>query len=106
MDHALRRALDEDQFVLFYQRRVWTATGQLCGMEALVRWMHPERGLVSPGEFIPLAESTGLILKLGELVMEKACAQLASWKKLGLPLVPVSVNVSARQFNRGRVQQT
>jgi diguanylate cyclase (GGDEF)-like protein len=102
-EQALLQALEHDQFVLFYQPRVVAATGELCSMEALVRWMHPERGLVAPLEFIPLAETTGLILRLGELVFEKACAQIASWKEQGLPLVPVSVNVSARQFNQGGI---
>jgi diguanylate cyclase (GGDEF)-like protein len=104
-EQALLRALELDQFVLYYQPRVSTATGELCGMEALVRWIHPERGLVPPLEFIPLAENTGLILKLGGVVMAKACAQLAAWRHQGLPLVPVSINVSAKQFNQGDIQQ-
>jgi diguanylate cyclase (GGDEF)-like protein len=104
-EQALLRALELDQFVLFYQPRVSTATGELCGMEALVRWEHPERGLVPPLEFISLAENTGLILKLGEVVMAKACAQLAAWRDQGLPLVPVSINVSAKQFNQGNIKQ-
>ncbi len=104
-EQALLRALELDQFALFYQPRVSAATGQLCGMEALVRWLHPERGLVPPLEFITLAENTGLILKLGEVVMAKACAQLAAWRSQGLPLVPVSINVSAKQFNQGNIKQ-
>lgn len=102
-EHALLQAVELDQFVLFYQPRAEAATGEICGMEALVRWMHPQRGLVPPLEFIPLAESTGLIVKLGELVIEKACAQLAQWKAQQLPLVPVSINVSALQLNQGDV---
>lgn len=101
---ALRRAIEQDHFVLHYQPRVHTDSGELCGIEALVRWVDPERGLVPPLEFIPLAESTGLILQLGELVIEKACKQIALWKAAGLPLVPVSVNVSPRQFNAGEVK--
>lgn len=104
-EQALLRALEHDQFVLFYQPRVSAATGKLCGMEALVRWLHPERGMVPPLEFISLAENTGLILKLGEVVMAKACAQLAAWRDQGLPLVPVSINVSAKQFNQGNIKQ-
>jgi EAL domain-containing protein (putative c-di-GMP-specific phosphodiesterase class I) len=72
-------------------------------MEALVRWIHPERGLVPPVEFIPLAEETGLIVRLGELVIEQACGQIAEWKEKGLPVVPVSVNVSSRQFSHGQL---
>lgn len=100
-ERALLKALDHNQFVLFYEPRICTFTGQLRGLEALVRWLHPQRGLVPPSEFIRLAEDTGLILKLGEIVIEQACAQIAYWKKLDVPLVPVSINVSARQFNHG-----
>ncbi len=103
-ERALLTALDDDQFVLFYEPRICTYTGELRALEALVRWVHPERGLVSPAQFIPLAEESGLILKLGEIVLEKACGQLAYWKALGLPLVPVSINVSARQFNHGNIK--
>lgn len=103
-ERALLKALDQNQFVLYYEPRICTFTGQLRALEALVRWMHPQRGLVSPSEFIPLAEDTGLILKLGEIVVEQAFAQIVQWKKLGLPLVPVSINVSARQFNHGDVK--
>jgi diguanylate cyclase (GGDEF)-like protein len=103
-EHELSRALEEDHFVMHYQPRVNTVSGELVGMEALVRWIHPERGMISPNDFIPLAESTGMILALGELIMKKTCAQLASWIARGLPVVPVSVNVSARQFNEGKVR--
>jgi EAL domain-containing protein (putative c-di-GMP-specific phosphodiesterase class I) len=102
-EQALRNAIEHDELVLYYQPRVDTFSGELRGMEALVRWMHPERGLIPPLEFIPLAEETGLIVKLGELVIEKACAQLARWKALDLPVVPVSINVSPRQFNQGNL---
>lgn len=102
---ALRKAIDLDEFVLHYQPRVDTFSGELRGMEALVRWMHPERGIVGPQEFIPIAEQTGLIVRLGEMVIEKACAQLAQWRKQGLPVVPVSVNVSALQLIHGRIAQ-
>jgi diguanylate cyclase (GGDEF)-like protein len=102
-EQALRAAIDEDQFELHYQPRVDTISGQLRSMEALVRWRHPQRGLVQPDEFIALAEETGLIARLGELVIEKACRQLALWQTKNLPLVPVSVNVSPRQFNHGNI---
>jgi EAL domain-containing protein (putative c-di-GMP-specific phosphodiesterase class I) len=89
--------------VLYFQPRVNTVTGEFCSMEALARWQHPVRGIVSPLEFIPVAEETGLILKLGELIIRKACAQLAQWRIAGLPLLPMSVNVSSRQLNQGNL---
>lgn len=100
-ERALQTAIEDDQFVLHYQPRVNASNGNLCGMEALVRWMHPQLGMVPPLEFIALAEETGMILRLGEIVLEQVCAQIAQWKIAGLPLVPVSVNVSPRQFARG-----
>ncbi|MGS0743497.1 bifunctional diguanylate cyclase/phosphodiesterase [Glaciimonas sp. GG7] len=103
-EQALRHAIDADEFVLYYQPRVDTVSGELRSLEALVRWIHPERGMVAPDEFIPLAEETGLIVKLGEMVIEKTCAQLARWKADGLPVVPVSVNVSSMQFNQGNFE--
>jgi EAL domain-containing protein (putative c-di-GMP-specific phosphodiesterase class I) len=96
--------LESNQFVLHYEPRICTFTGELRGLEALVRWRHPERGLLPPSQFIPLAEDNGLILKLGELVLEQACTQLAAWKEAGLRLVPLSINVSARQFNNGNIK--
>ncbi|MES2073442.1 MAG: EAL domain-containing protein [Pseudomonadota bacterium] len=101
MEQALIQALEQNQFVLYYQPRTNTQTGAMVSMEALVRWIHPERGLISPAEFIPIAESTGLILRLGDMVMEKACAQIAAWKNMQLPQIPVSINVSAKQFHAG-----
>jgi diguanylate cyclase (GGDEF)-like protein len=95
----LRHAIEHDEFVMYYQPRVDISTGTTSSMEALVRWIHPTRGLVEPLAFIPLAEETGLILDLGELVIDKVCAQLAQWAKKTQELVPVSVNVSSRQFN-------
>ncbi|WP_020655476.1 bifunctional diguanylate cyclase/phosphodiesterase [Massilia niastensis] len=98
-------AIGADQFMLFYQPRVDARSGELLSMEALLRWQHPQLGLVSPGEFIPLAESTGLIVRIGEIVIDKACAQLAAWRAAGVALVPVSINVSPKQFLRGGVQR-
>ena len=105
-ESALRQALALDQFALYYQPRVHTRTGEIRGWETLVRWQHPERGLVQPQDFIPLAEETGLILQLGSIVLEKTSAQLAAWRSQGLPLLPVSINVSPTQFHRGRLRQT
>jgi diguanylate cyclase (GGDEF)-like protein len=95
----LRHALAHDQFVVHYQPRARLSDGTVSSMEALVRWMHPTRGMVSPNEFIPVVEESGLVLQLGELVIDKVCAQLAHWQRHGDELVPVSVNVSPRQFN-------
>jgi diguanylate cyclase (GGDEF)-like protein len=95
----LRAAIENDQFLLFYQPRVDLASGAFSSMEALVRWQHPDRGVVEPLEFISLAEESGLILELDKLVIEKACSQLAQWAQQEGTLIPVSVNVSSRQFN-------
>jgi EAL domain-containing protein (putative c-di-GMP-specific phosphodiesterase class I) len=102
-ESELRHAIEHDQFVLYYQPRVDISTGTTSSMEALVRWSHPSKGLVEPLEFIPLAEETGLILGLGELVIDKVCAQLAYWGRKGEELVPVSINVSPRQFNEADI---
>jgi diguanylate cyclase (GGDEF)-like protein len=103
LKQSLFEAIGQDQFVLYYQPRVHAQTGMLCSMEALVRWIHPKRGLVPPQEFIPLAEFTGLIQPLGRLVIDKACAQLVEWRRRDLPLVPISINVSPSQFACGDI---
>jgi diguanylate cyclase (GGDEF)-like protein/PAS domain S-box-containing protein len=103
-EQALRRAIAEDQFVMVYQPRVETMTGALCGMEALVRWLHPERGLLPPEEFIQIAEDTGMIREIGSAVIQKTIAQIATWQEEGLPVVPVSINVSALQFDEGHLR--
>jgi diguanylate cyclase (GGDEF)-like protein len=105
LKQSMLEALEGDQFVLHYQPRVDARSGELLSMEALVRWRHPTLGMVAPGDFIPLAEATGLIIRIGEAVIEKACAQLAAWREAGVPLVPVSINVSPKQFMRGGVQR-
>lgn len=102
-ERELREALEKDQFIVYYQPRVDMASGAVSSMEALVRWRHPAKGLIGPLDFIPLAEQTGLILALGEIVVDKVCAQLASWAGQRLELVPVSVNVSPRQFGEADV---
>jgi diguanylate cyclase (GGDEF)-like protein len=103
LKQRLLEAIGHDQFALHYQPRVDAASGELLSMEALLRWHHPEAGMIAPGDFIPLAESSGLILEIGELVIDKACAQLAAWRARGARLVPVSINVSPRQFARGGI---
>ncbi|SDA75035.1 MULTISPECIES: EAL domain-containing protein [unclassified Janthinobacterium] len=105
LEQSLVAALEQDQFLVVYQPRVDALSGQLCSMEALVRWRHPQHGMVPPLEFIPVAESSGLISQLGEVVIEKVCLQMAHWQAAGQELVPVSINVSARQFGRGDVHQ-
>ncbi len=98
LETHLRQALEERQLLLFYQPQYDLATGELAGMEALLRWRHPEKGMVSPGDFIPLAEETGLIVPIGEWVLRTACQQSLAWQKAGHPPVPVAVNISGRQF--------
>jgi diguanylate cyclase (GGDEF)-like protein/PAS domain S-box-containing protein len=96
----LRKAIDGNQFVVYYQPEVSLVTGRVVGYEALIRWNHPQRGLVMPGEFLPLAEETGLILPLGRLVMREACRQMAEWQRNypQQPPLAVSVNVSSREL--------
>jgi len=98
MESALRRALERDQFSLHYQPKVDMVSGQITGVEALLRWNHPELGLVSPGQFIPLAEETGLIVPIGRWVLNEACAQNMTWQRRGLRPVTMAVNLSPRQF--------
>jgi diguanylate cyclase (GGDEF)-like protein len=105
LKHNLIEAIEKDQFVLFYQPRVDTHTGELCSMEALLRWIHPVHGMISPLEFIPLAEASGLILRIGDLVIDKACAQQAAWRAQHARVVPISINVSPKQFARGGVHR-
>jgi EAL domain-containing protein (putative c-di-GMP-specific phosphodiesterase class I) len=98
LERELHTALDEDQFVLHYQPQLELKTGRIVGAEALLRWMHPQRGLVMPLQFIGFAESSGLIEDLGRWALRAAAAQFVTWRAQGVPLDYVSVNVSARQF--------
>jgi diguanylate cyclase (GGDEF)-like protein len=98
LDTDIRQALKTDQFVLHYQPQVDLANGRLTGLEALVRWQHPKRGLLPPGEFIPFAEKSDLIGKIGDWVMRRACLQLRSWLDAGLSPVPIAVNVSGGEL--------
>ncbi|OJZ17526.1 MAG: two-component system response regulator [Thiobacillus sp. 65-29] len=94
----LRRALARNEFVLFYQPQVDTVTGEVRGFEALLRWWHPQRGLLTPADFIAVAEESGVIVPLGDWVLREACAQMADWHKTGLARVRLSINISARQL--------
>ena len=94
----LQHAVENGELRLHYQPKVDTASGRLLGMEALVRWMHPERGMISPAEFIPVAEDTGMIVAIGRWVLREACRQNAAWQQAGLRPLQVAVNLSARQF--------
>jgi diguanylate cyclase (GGDEF)-like protein len=96
----LRRALERDEFMLVYQPKFHLAERRASGAEALLRWKHPERGIVSPAEFIPVLEETGLIVQVGEWVMRRACEDLKRWQTAGLTVGPISVNLSARQFRQ------
>jgi diguanylate cyclase (GGDEF)-like protein/PAS domain S-box-containing protein len=98
LENELRRAVERDELRLYYQPQMSLRNGEIIGMEALLRWQHPLRGLVPPMEFIPLAEETGLIIPIGEWVLRTACAQNQAWQVAGLPAVAVAVNLSARQF--------
>jgi diguanylate cyclase (GGDEF)-like protein/PAS domain S-box-containing protein len=100
MESDLRQALRKSEFELHYQPQISVSTGQPQGLEALLRWRHPERGLVSPADFIPMAEETGLILPIGNWVLKTACQQLANWRANGWPELRVAVNLSAAQFRQ------
>jgi EAL domain-containing protein (putative c-di-GMP-specific phosphodiesterase class I) len=103
LEHELRRAVAEEQLLLHYQPVVDLAVGRVVGAEALVRWRHPERGLVPPGHFIPLAESSALIDEIGLWVLRTACAEARGWQRGGLPQVKVAVNLSVRQLHDRRL---
>lgn len=96
----LRKAVEREEFTVYYQPLVDLGTGKVFGMESLVRWNHPEWGMVSPGEFIPLAEETGLIVPLGNWVLKQACRQTYEWSLMGYPKLCVSVNISMNQFHQ------
>ena len=100
LESDLRRGLERGEFVLHYQPKIDLSTGAMCGMEALLRWQHPQRGIVSPGDFIPLAEETGLIVPLGEWVLREACRQSRAWQDRSLPKFRIAVNLSGAQFRQ------
>lgn len=106
IENALYRALEQEEFVLYYQPKVSTADFRIMGVEALLRWQHPERGLVPPGEFIPIAESSRLIIPLGEWILETACKAIQEWSTYKLEHLSVAVNISGYQFNHSNLLQT
>ena len=105
LERDLRDGVGRDELVLYYQPRVNIKTGKTQSLEALVRWQHPERGLIFPDNFIPLAEETGLIVPLGTWVLETACRQIRKWQDMGKPMT-ISVNLSAKQFYHGNLLET
>lgn len=98
MESSLRKALQNKEFMLFYQPKMDLTTGRICGVEALIRWQHPERGMILPGQFIPLLEETNMICSVGQWVLHEACQQQKRWQESGLPELTIAVNLSARQF--------
>ena len=98
LETGIRRALDNDEFHLMYQPQINIKTGEIVGVEALLRWEHPEHGSITPAEFIPFAEETGMIVEIGHWVLRNACAELKRWRDAGLPEIRMSINMSARQL--------
>jgi diguanylate cyclase (GGDEF)-like protein len=106
LKESLHEATDKEQFELHYQPKIDLASDRVVGAEALIRWSHPELGMQSPARFIPIAERTGLILPIGEWVIRQACRQYAEWRRAGIDVVPIAVNVSAVQFARSDMSAT
>ena len=104
LDSGLREALRQEHFVLHYQPIVDIRDGRLLAAEALIRWRHPQRGMLGPNRFIPAAESSGLIVEIGEWVLNEACRQMKVWRAAGLPAFVLSVNLSPVQFRRGNLE--
>jgi diguanylate cyclase (GGDEF)-like protein len=100
LERGLRRALERGEFLLHYQPKISAVTGKIRGAEALLRWQHPERGLVLPGEFIPILEETGLIVPVGLWVLQNACEQIRRWERAGIEVESIGINLSARQFQQ------
>jgi diguanylate cyclase (GGDEF)-like protein len=105
LENGLRRALENEEFELHYQPQIAIEGGAIVGTEALLRWRHPQRGLIMPDEFIPVAEDSGLIIPIGEWVLRTACAKYAEWRRIGLPPIRLAINISARQLRQKNLAQ-
>jgi EAL domain-containing protein (putative c-di-GMP-specific phosphodiesterase class I) len=103
LETELRGALERDEFLVHYQPKANVSSGEISGFEALLRWHHPERGLIPPGDFISILEDTGMIVPVGEWVVRTVCRQLGAWQKAGIPVYPVAVNLSPRQFTQSNL---
>ncbi len=106
LEADLRRAIEGDELLLYYQPQIDLTSGQIVGLEALVRWQHPQRGMIPPGAFIPLAEESGLVVRLGDWVLRSACHQIKAWLDAGLAPRQTAVNVSAVQLSRGHLVES
>jgi diguanylate cyclase (GGDEF)-like protein/PAS domain S-box-containing protein len=106
LESSLRLALERDEFVLYYQPKWKTKTGEITGVEALLRWQHPERGLIGPAEFLTALEDYGLILPVGKWILQTACRQARAWREQGLPAIQMSINLSGQQIAEGGLLQT
>ncbi|HEX7954896.1 MAG TPA: EAL domain-containing protein, partial [Burkholderiales bacterium] len=106
LESSLRHALERNELLVYYQAKMSIGTSRISGMEALLRWRHPDLGMVPPVQFIPIAEEIGLIESIGQWVIRTACRQNKEWQDQGLPRVPVAVNISARQFNEGNLVES
>jgi diguanylate cyclase (GGDEF)-like protein len=100
IERELRQGLSEKQFLLYYQPQIDMANGDVIGAEALIRWQHPQRGLLSPAHFIPVAEERSLIVAIGEWVLHEACRQIREWQQAGMAHIPIAINLSAKHFNQ------
>ncbi len=103
LEHSIRRGLEQGEFVIYYQPLLDLSTRKIVGIEALIRWNHPRKGLISPAEFIPVAEETGLIIPLGEWILRSACKRNKAWQDSGYPPMRMAVNLSARQFQQQKL---
>jgi diguanylate cyclase (GGDEF)-like protein len=106
LEKSLRYAIERKELILYYQPRVNIETKKITGMEALLRWQHPEMGLIAPSVFIPIAEESGLIIPIGEWVLRTACLQNQAWQKAGLPPMTIAVNLSPKQFRQPKLVET
>ncbi len=106
LEQSLRGAVERGELLLHYQPQISLATRRIVGAEALIRWQHPQKGLIPPGDFIPLAEETGLIVPIGKWVIETACTQAKVWQSMGLPMMRVAVNLSGIQFTDSNIVET